>query len=138
MGMFVEELETSVDIVALVSHYCQLKKTGAYYKALCPFPGHMEKTPSFIVTPQKQLAYCFGCHRGGGPIKFIMDIEQCTFKEAVEILASFVGKALPWKMETVKEIQETKSIYTLFEEVTAFYKKVFLKHSFVGEYLEHR
>jgi DNA primase len=62
MGV-VEELENSIDIVELVSRYTKLKKAGANYKAACPFPGHNEKTPSFIVSPVKQLAYCFGCHK---------------------------------------------------------------------------
>jgi len=50
--------------VELVSKYAKLKKAGANYKAVCPFPGHTEKTPSFMVSPAKQLAYCFGCHKG--------------------------------------------------------------------------
>lgn len=60
---FTEELEQSIDIVELVGRYAKLKKTGASYKALCPFPGHSEKTPSFVVSPVKQIAYCFGCHK---------------------------------------------------------------------------
>ncbi|USN58440.1 MAG: hypothetical protein H6767_09425 [Candidatus Peribacteria bacterium] len=63
MGI-VEDLENGTDIVELVSKYVSLKKAGTNYKALCPFPGHSEKTASFVVSPSKQLAYCFGCHKG--------------------------------------------------------------------------
>ena len=62
MGI-VEELEQKVDIVELVSKYTTLKKAGANYKSLCPFPGHNENTPSFVASPAKQLGYCFGCHK---------------------------------------------------------------------------
>lgn len=82
----IDDLENSIDIVELVSRYTRLKKSGTSYKALCPFPGHSEKTPSFVISPSKQIAYCFGCHRGGGPLKFIMDMEQVEFREAVQIL----------------------------------------------------
>jgi DNA primase len=55
----VEQLESGIDIVELVKSYVSLKKAGVNYKATCPFPGHSEKTPSFVVSPSKQLAYCF-------------------------------------------------------------------------------
>jgi DNA primase len=58
-----EELEAAIDVVELVSKYTSLKKAGVNYKANCPFPGHSEKTPSFMVSPVKQMAYCFGCHK---------------------------------------------------------------------------
>ena len=58
-----EELESAIDIVELVSKYTSLKKAGVNYKSVCPFPGHNEKTPSFMVSPVKQMAYCFGCHK---------------------------------------------------------------------------
>jgi DNA primase len=84
----VEELEGAIDMVDLVQKYSKIKKAGTNFKGLCPFPGHNEKTPSFMVSPAKQIGYCFGCHRGGGPIKFIMDIENCEFKEALDILSN--------------------------------------------------
>jgi DNA primase len=60
---FVDDLEASIDIVDLVGRYSKLKKAGTNYKALCPFPGHSEKTASFVASPAKQIGYCFGCHK---------------------------------------------------------------------------
>jgi len=58
-----DDLEAAIDIKDLVSKYTSLKKAGVNFKAVCPFPGHNEKTPSFVVSPVKQIAYCFGCHK---------------------------------------------------------------------------
>jgi len=58
-----EDLESAIDIVDLVKKYTNIKKAGVNYKSVCPFPGHSEKTPSFTVSPVKQIAYCFGCHK---------------------------------------------------------------------------
>ncbi|MBI4995065.1 hypothetical protein HZC21_05520 [Candidatus Peregrinibacteria bacterium] len=69
----INEIKSRLSIEELVSQYVQLKKVGRNYKALCPF--HKERTPSFYVSPEKQLAYCFGCHKGGDQFKFIQEIE---------------------------------------------------------------
>lgn len=132
----VEELESSIDIVELVSRYVTLKKAGVNYKALCPFSGHNEKTPSFMVSPAKQLAYCFWCHRGWGPVKFVMDIENCEFREAIEILSSITGIKLKWfdvKAEKVK-----KNLYSLYKEATNYYKNSLEKYPKILEYLAWR
>lgn len=80
-----QEIESRINIVDLVSRYVPLKKSGANYKALSPFTS--EKSPSFVVSPAKNLAYCFSTHRGGGPIRFLMEIEGLEFREALKILA---------------------------------------------------
>jgi DNA primase len=84
-----DEIKAKIDIVDLVSQYVQLKKAGRNFKGLCPF--HKEKTPSFIVSPDKQIAYCFGCHKGGDIFKFMMDLEHLEFPEALDILAKRAG-----------------------------------------------
>lgn len=115
---FINDLENKIDIVDLVSRYCKLKKAWANYKALCPFPWHDEKTPSFVASPAKQLWYCFWCHRWWWPLKFIMDIENCSFKEAVEILANITNTPL----EGFKsEDKDTKTVYNLFRDAWEFY-----------------
>ena len=82
----IERLRNSIDIVDVISNYIELKKSGANYKANCPFHG--EKTPSFVVSPQKQIFHCFGCGIGGDAIKFVMEFEKLSYPEAIEKLAS--------------------------------------------------
>ena len=110
----VEDLEWAIDMVDLVWRYTKLKKSWTNYKALCPFPWHSEKTPSFMVSPTKQIGYCFGCHRGGWAIKFIMDIENCTFKEAVEILSNYTWIKVAWNFKT-ENFEVKKNLYSLYK-----------------------
>ncbi len=81
----VQEIKSRLDVADLVAAYIPLKRAGKYLKGLCPF--HNEKTPSFYVSSEKQLAYCFSCHKGGDMFQFIQDIEGIDFKEALELLA---------------------------------------------------
>ena len=90
---WLDELRSRSDIVQIVSGYVGLKKSGRKYWGLCPFHG--EKTASFSVDGEQQLYYCFGCKAGGDVIHFIMDIERCSFHEAVEILADRAHIPLP-------------------------------------------
>jgi len=132
----VDELENSIDIVELVSKYAKLKKAGANYKAVCPFPGHTEKTPSFMVSPAKQLAYCFGCHKGWGALKFVMDIENMEFKEALQILAGITWKKLDWFDNEKYKVQ--KNIYSLYKDAVNYYKKSLENNPEAQKYLFDR
>lgn len=85
----IEEVRQRTDIVALISEYVVLKRTGRNFMGLCPF--HTEDTPSFSVVPEKQIYYCFGCHKAGNAINFLMEMEHLTFPEAVEKLADRCG-----------------------------------------------
>jgi DNA primase len=91
----VEAVRDRTDIVALVQQYVGLKKSGARWSGLCPF--HTEKTPSFSVDPAKGLFYCFGCGKGGNAFHFVQEIEQLSFPEAVERLASRAGITLRYE-----------------------------------------
>lgn len=82
---FIDRVLDSTDIVSLISPHTTLTKRGATYFGICPF--HNEKTPSFSVTPSKQMYYCFGCQKGGNAITFVREINKYTFSEAVEYLA---------------------------------------------------
>ena len=90
---FIDDLRRQADIVRVIQDYVQLKKKGANWMACCPF--HKEKTPSFSVSPTKDIFYCFGCHKGGSVFNFVMEIERVAFPEAIKIVADKVGMPLP-------------------------------------------
>lgn len=94
---FIDDLKRQADIVRVVQDYVQLKKKGANWMACCPF--HKEKTPSFSVSPAKEIFYCFGCHKGGSVFDFVMEIERVPFPEAIKIVADKVGMPLPKMVE---------------------------------------
>ncbi|HBB27577.1 TPA: DNA primase [Candidatus Gracilibacteria bacterium] len=113
-----QEIESKINIVELAGRYIQMKKAGVNYKALCPF--HSEKTASFVISPVKNLAYCFSCHHGGGPIRFLMEIEKIEFSEALHILAKEAGVEL--KTDYYKERGEkTGDVYDMYRIATDFY-----------------
>lgn len=85
----IEEVRMKNDIVDVVSQYVKLNRRGSTYFGLCPF--HNEKTPSFSVTPSKQMYYCFGCGAGGNVFNFVMEYENYTFGEALQHLADRAG-----------------------------------------------
>jgi DNA primase len=90
---FIDDLKRQADIVRVVQDYVQLKKKGANWMACCPF--HKEKTPSFSVSPAKEIFYCFGCHKGGSVFNFVMEIERVSFPEAIKLVAEKSGVPLP-------------------------------------------
>ena len=99
----IEEVRMKNDIVDVVSQYVKLNRRGNTYFGLCPF--HNEKTPSFSVTPSKQMYYCFGCGAGGNVYNFVMEYENYTFGEALQHLADRAGVQLP-KIEYSREAKE--------------------------------
>ena len=99
----IEEVRSKNDIVDVVSQYVRLTKKGNSYFGLCPF--HNEKTPSFSVTPGKQMYYCFGCGAGGNVFNFIMEYENYTFGEALKHLADRAGVELP-KIEYSRDVRQ--------------------------------
>ncbi len=90
----IESLKNSMDIVDVIGSFIELRKAGANYKANCPFHG--EKTPSFVVSPSKQIYHCFGCGVGGDSIKFVMELEKLSYPEAIEKLASMNNFSLTY------------------------------------------
>ncbi len=99
----IEEVRSRSDVVDIISQYVHLEKKGSTYFGLCPF--HNEKTGSFSVSPNKQMYYCFGCGAGGNVFSFLMNYENMTFPEAVEMLADRAGVELP-KTEMSREERE--------------------------------
>ena len=102
----IEEVRTKNDIVNVISGYVRIQKKGSSYFGLCPF--HNEKSPSFSVSPGKQMYYCFGCGAGGNVITFVMEYENATFQEAVKMLADRAGINLP-EMENSEEAKRKES-----------------------------
>jgi DNA primase len=90
---FIDDLKRQADIVRVIQDYVQLKKKGANWMACCPF--HKEKTPSFSVSPAKEIFYCFGCHKGGSVFNFVMEMERVSFPEAIKLVAEKSGVPLP-------------------------------------------
>ncbi len=135
----IDELENAIDIIDLVWKYAKLKKAWANYKSLCPFPWHNEKTPSFVVSPSKQIAYCFWCHKWWWAIKFIMDIENCEFKDAVEILWNLTWiKVNSFQNKSETEIKAEKSLYSLYKLVNSYYKTRLDKYLNIKKYFFDR
>ena len=116
---FLTELADRNDIVDVVSEYVRLgKRSGANLFGLCPF--HNEKTPSFSVSPDKQIYHCFGCGKGGGVINFIMEIEGLTFPEAVEFLARRAGMTVP-QQENDASSRLRARLYELNKDAARFF-----------------
>ncbi|MDP4126986.1 MAG: DNA primase, partial [Bacillota bacterium] len=110
----IEEVRLRSDIVEVVSEYVSLQRKGKNYLGLCPF--HSEKTPSFTVTPEKQMFYCFGCHTGGNIFSFVMKKENWSFVESVQNLAFRYGVSLPEKERSPREQEEIRH-QRRFEEI---------------------
>ena len=123
----IEKVIEANDIIDVISEYVELKKAGKEFKGLCPF--HREKTPSFMVSQEKQVYHCFGCNASGNVVTFIMDIENLTFKEAIEFLADRVGITLEETVLTEREYQRKKLIDEIYKvnklATMYFYNKLF-------------
>lgn len=137
----IEEVRSSNNIVDIIGGYVRLQKKGSSYFGLCPF--HNEKSPSFSVSPNKQMYYCFGCGAGGNVFTFIMEYENQTFPEAVKILADRAGIALPEAELTEEQKRERNKRQQLLEiNKTAANYFYYLLNGDQGqqarEYLENR
>ncbi len=125
---FLSELRNRCDIVDVVSRYVQLKKSSNTFVGLCPF--HNEKTPSFHVNPSGQYFHCFGCQTGGDVITFIMKIENLSYREAVEYLASIASLTVPKSISFDGEISKLrKDIYEMNRIAARFFHDNLMKAS---------
>ncbi|NOY53899.1 MAG: DNA primase [Deltaproteobacteria bacterium] len=136
---FITEIREANDIVEVISNYVSLKKGGANYKGLCPF--HSEKTPSFMVSPAKQIFHCFGCGEGGNVIHFMMKQEKMHFPDAVTALAERCGKPLP-TLERVPEDPARKEakarLYEINRAACEFFRQARLGNPAALRYLKDR
>ena len=123
----IDEIRNSNDIVDIISQYVILKRSGRNFFGLCPF--HKEKTPSFSVSPDKQIFHCFGCGAGGNVIHFISKIENVDFKESLEILADRVGIKLPTLENNAdsKRLELKEKVYEINKLVATYYHETLYK-----------
>jgi DNA primase len=120
----IQEISRRVDTLGLVGEYIQLKKKGTRYWGLCPF--HEEKSPSFTVTPEKSMYYCFGCHKGGNIFSFVMEMEKLTFVEAVRLLAKKANVEIEYENDGVR--RETRdSFIELHNRLTVSFHHLLVK-----------
>ncbi len=124
----IDAVKERTDIVALVSQYLALKKTGHdSMSGLCPF--HQEKTASFSVSPSKGVFYCFGCGKGGDAITFLRELESLSYVEAVERLAQLTGVTLRYEGDSAAErraAQRRNSLFKANEEAAKLYAGMLL------------
>ncbi|MEK7573636.1 MAG: DNA primase [Patescibacteria group bacterium] len=122
----VARIREKTDIVALLSEYIPLKKAGRNFKTPCPF--HNEKTPSFVVSPERQIWHCFGCGKGGDAFTFLMDYENLEFVEALRILAKRTGIELGESDFVKKGASKKEKIYKINQQASDFYHYILTKH----------
>lgn len=135
-----EEIRSRANIVGIISDYVSLKKAGRNYQGLCPF--HNEKTPSFTVSEEKQVFYCFGCQKGGDVITFIKEINNLSFPEAVYHLAQRYGVTVPAPDDSQgRRPADTEALLSVNEKALAYFHAILMKRAegHVGrEYLKKR
>lgn len=135
----IDEVKTRLNIVDVIGKRVSLKKAGRHFKALCPF--HNERTPSFIVSPERQMWKCFGCGRGGSVIDFVMEYEHVDFVEALTTLAELAGVKLTRRAPEGPEAILKQKIYEVNHLASEYYHYLLTKHT-VGEgartYLKNR
>ncbi|UCG77854.1 MAG: DNA primase [Nitrospirota bacterium] len=130
-----DEIKSRLDIVDVISDYADLKKAGSNFKGLCPF--HSEKTPSFVVSPQKQIFHCFGCNAGGDIFGFIMRYENVTFPEALETLAKRAGVEFK-RSYSSKGGKQNDALYRINEDAALFYSGELNRSKKATGYLKER
>ncbi|MFH0821020.1 MAG: DNA primase [Candidatus Peregrinibacteria bacterium] len=129
-----QEIKSRLSIEELVSSYVPLKRAGKNLKGLCPF--HAEKTPSFIVSPDKEIAYCFGCNKGGDIFKFTQLMENCDFGEVVKMLAERTGVKLP---RSIPQNQNKRmELLEIHQEAMRFFQHQLTEHPKAKEYFLRR
>lgn len=129
----IEDLKQKADIVAVVEHYIEVKKSGANFISVCPF--HDDKNPSMSINPQKGFFHCFACKAGGDVFRFVQDYERVSFQEAVEKVAQICNFSLNY---TSQKQESNKALYEILPLLNAFYKQNLSQHKEAINYLYSR
>ena len=131
----IDQIKQKIDIADLIGDYITLKKAGANFKGLCPFHG--EKTPSFVVSPERQVWHCFGCQKGGDHFTFIEEIEGIGFSESLKLLADKAGVKLvttPFRSEAEAE---KNTLFEINHRASQYYNYILTKHRVGKKALEY-
>ncbi len=114
----ISTISDRIAIEEIIGGYVTLTRKGSKYWGLCPF--HQEKTPSFSVDPEKKFFHCFGCKKGGTVFNFLMEMEKCTFPDAVRILAKKLGIVIPeFEGESQEDEKRRNALHELYDRVGA-------------------
>ena len=135
---FVEDIKSRVDLVEIVRKYAEVKKSGKNF--MCKSPFRNERTPSFSISPEKQMWYDFGAAEGGDTISFIEKIENCSFREALEVLADIAGVEIPKDFNDGKgpSKEQKKDIFQLHKKAVEFFAKELQKNEKAKKYCVDR
>lgn len=131
----VGKVREKTDLVSFISEYITLKKAGRNFKAVCPF--HNEKSPSFMVSPERQIWHCFGCGKGGDAFTFLMEYESMEFPEALRVLAKKAGVELKESSYRKGVSSEKEKIFEINKLVLKFYRYLLLEHKAGEKALEY-
>jgi DNA primase len=131
-----EEIKNRIDVVDLISEYVHLKQAGQNWKGLCPF--HSEKTPSFTVSPSKQIYHCFGCGSGGDIFSFLVKYENVSFPEAVSILAKKAGVMLKDSRKDAATAGEKEILLNMHKDAVSCFQQHLAKNQKATAYLAKR
>jgi DNA primase len=131
-----EEIKNNIDIVDLISEYVHLKKAGQNWKGLCPF--HTEKTPSFMVSPSKQIFHCFGCGVGGDIFSFLTRYETLTFPEAMNMLAKKAGVTIKVSQRSAVKAGEKEVLLNMHRDTVDFFRRCLTRNPKASAYLKER
>ena len=122
---FIDELLARNPIEEVVGRHVTLRRSGANMFGLCPFHG--EKTASFSVAPDKGIYYCFGCHKGGGAINFVMEMEGLTYPDAVRALASRSGMEVPEDDQYQSRYRQQERLWALCKEAARYFMPSYIR-----------
>jgi DNA primase len=134
----IDSILDKISMEDVVSQYVSLKYKGNKYWGCCPF--HNEKTPSFSITPEKNLYYCFGCHKGGNIIQFIQEMENLNFPEAIEFLAAKAGVKIPKEAMTKEQTEEERlkeKYYLLYDKVANLFNYFLMEKKMSSDALKY-
>lgn len=123
----IEEIKSRLNIIDIISSRVPIKKAGRHFKANCPF--HNEKTPSFVVSPDRQIWKCFGCNKGGSVIDFVMEFDHMDFVEALEALAPLAGITLDHSRFETPQSKLREKLYEVNHMASEFYQYLLTKHA---------